>query len=461
MTCWRVCTNVSFPLRRVSLLAFVAATLVWTAPAWAGPAASGKVAMDDGVTLAYDLYEPAGAAPAGGWPAVVVQHGLGQTKDDMTRVAELFAGRGYAALAYSARGHGSSGGDVGLAGPREVADEQAMVAWLEARPEVSDTRAGCWGISYGGGQCWNAATTGIFDAIAVVETWTDLYTALWPQNVPETGVIGALATAIAARSPLVRGIEANALAGTDLGAIRALAAERSILPRIGRVSTPVFMAQGRQDFAFDISQATTAFARLKAPKQLYVGDFGHFPSTFPGPDASFVLARSAAWLDRFVKGTPNGADDLPPVTIGDRTGTRRATYRGLPKTKTVGVGFRGTSASRLGPRFRQALETFGQSVLRVQVQKRPSSGSRLVAVVTAGGKVVTHGAVVPHKGLNTIRLADYAVFLPKGTRLRLRLGTDSGSADLTYASLATAPVAPLRLGPAFLGLQTLAKPVSR
>jgi predicted acyl esterase len=90
---------VSFPLRRVSLLAFVAAALAWTAPAWAGPAASGKVAMDDGVTLAYDLYEPAGAAPAGGWPAVVVQHGLGQTKDDMTRVAELFAGRGYAALA--------------------------------------------------------------------------------------------------------------------------------------------------------------------------------------------------------------------------------------------------------------------------------------------------------------------------------------------------------------------------
>ncbi len=448
-------------MRRVILLVGFALALAWAAPAWASPVATGTVAMDDGVALSYDLYEPGGAAPAGGWPAVVVQHGLGGSKDSLASIAEVFAAQGYAALAYSARGHGASGGDVGIAGPRELADEKAMVAWLEARPEVSDRAVGCWGISYGGGQCWNAAPSGIFRAIDVVETWTDLYTALWPQNVAKTGVIGGFATAVAARSPLIRSIQADALAGTNLAAIRTLAADRSVLQRLGSVRTPVSMFQGRQDFAFDVDQAKNAFARLAGPKQLYVGAFGHFPARFPGPDVDYVLARSLAWLDRFVKGTPNGADTAAAVTISDRTGTRRASYAGLPKTKVVGVGFRGTTASRLGPRLGRPLETFGQSVLRVQVQARPPAGARLVAVVTAAGKVVTHGAVVPRKGLNTIRLADYAYFLPKGTRLAVRFGTDSGSADITYASPTTAPAGAFRLGAAFLNLQTLAKPVSR
>lgn len=447
-------------MSRVALLA-VAAALVWAAPAWAGPVASGTVAMDDGVTLAYDLYEPSGAAPAGGRPAVVVQHGLGGSKDSMAQIAEIFAAQGYAALAYTSRGHGTSGGDVGIVGPREVADEKAMVAWLEARPEVSDTAVGCFGISYGGGQCWNASPDGLYKAIDVVETWTDLYTALWPQDVAKTGVIGGFATAVAARSPLIRGIQADALAGRNLGALRALAAERSVLPRIASVKTPVYMFQGRQDFAFDVDQALVAFQRLSAPKKLYVGAFGHFPSTFPGPDSAFVFQQSVAWLDRFVKGVPNGIDAGASVAVSDRTGTRRATYAGRPKTKVVGVGFRGTTSTRLGPRFGQALETFGRSLLRVQVQKVTPGFGRLVAVVTAGGKVVTHGAVVPKKGLNTIQLADYVYFLPKGTRLTLRLGADSGSADITYASLSTTTGGKVTLGAAFLSLQVLGKPVSR
>jgi alpha-beta hydrolase superfamily lysophospholipase len=450
----------AMPTRCVRLLAALL-LLLWAAPAWASPVASGAVTMDDGVQLAYDLYEPGGAAPVAGWPAVVVQHGLGGSKDTVASIAEIFAAQGYAALAYSSRGHGTSGGDVGLVGPREVQDSRLMVAWLEARPEVSDTLVGCWGISYGGGQCWNAAPTGIYKAIDVVETWTDLYAALWPQNVAKTGVIGGLATTVASRSPLIRGLLPNALAGTNLGPIRTLTADRSILAKLGSVQTPVAMFQGRQDFAFDIDQAKTAFARLTAPKKLYVGAFGHFPSTFPGPDSDYVFSQSVAWLDRFVKGSPNGVDTGPNVAIADRTGTRRATYAGLPKTKVVGVGFRGTAATRVGPRLGQALETFGQAVLRVQVTSVSPSFRRLVAVVSAGGKVVTHGAVVPQRGLNTIRLADYAYFLPKGTRLTLALGPDSGSSDITYASPTAETSGSIRLGAASLSLQTLSKPVSR
>jgi acetyl esterase/lipase len=35
------------------------------------------IKADDGVSLAATLFEPSGNAPAGGWPAVVLMHGLG------------------------------------------------------------------------------------------------------------------------------------------------------------------------------------------------------------------------------------------------------------------------------------------------------------------------------------------------------------------------------------------------
>jgi hypothetical protein len=79
---------------------------------------------------------------------------------------------------------------------------------------------------------------------------------------------------------------------------------------------------------------------------------------------------------------------------------------------------------------------------------------RLVAVVLANGKPVTHGAVVPRVGANTIRLADYAVSIPKGARIQVRLGADGGSADQAYFSFAPAG-GTIRFGKVSLDLSVL------
>src|SRR6058998_3651990 len=168
--------------------------------------------MGDGTSIAYDLYEPDGAAPAAGWPGVVVLHGLGGSKTDMAPIAQVFASHGHAALAYTARGHGTSTGNVELAGPNETSDERAMEQWFASLPEVSDTQIGAWGISYGGGQTWNGLAAGIpYKAAEVVETWTDLYTALWPGNVAKSGIVLGFAKSIDARSPLIAANESDAL----------------------------------------------------------------------------------------------------------------------------------------------------------------------------------------------------------------------------------------------------------
>ena len=185
--------------------------------------------MADGTSIAYDLYLP-GAIPAGGWPGVVVLHGLGGSKDSVASIAQVFVSHGYAALAYSARGHGTSTGNVELAGPERDLRRARDGLVLHRAAAGERHEVGAWGISYGGGQTWNGLVAGIpYKAAEVVETWTDLYTALWPQDVAKSGIVLGFAKAIEARSPLIAANENDAVRSTNLGAIKALVAPRSAL----------------------------------------------------------------------------------------------------------------------------------------------------------------------------------------------------------------------------------------
>jgi len=443
-------------VRRLLLVA--AAALLWAAPAQAFTKQTGTRTMSDGTSIAYDLYTPDGTAPAGGWPGVVVLHGLGGSKDDMAALAQIFASHGYAALAYSARGQGTSTGNLELSGPSEIADERAMESFFAGVPAVSDTQIGAWGVSYGGGQLWDGLVAGIpYKAAAVVATWTDLYTALWPQDVAKSGIVLGFAKAVEARSPLIVANENDAVHSTNLPALKALTSARSSYTGLPSVKTPVYMFQGRVDYAFDVTQAENGYLREKGPKHLYLGQFGHTPSTFSTPDIAYMQSQTLAWFDHYLKGAPNGIDKSKPVTLAAATGSRRVSYAGIPKTKVVGSGFRGTTLGpRVGPRFRQALETFGVSLLKVQVRK-VSNYPRLVATVRAGKRVITHGAIVPKVGLQTIRLANYVQYLPKGTRLSVSFSDSSGD-DVAYLGFGESGT--ISLGSAFLSLQVLTKPIS-
>ena len=46
--------------------------------------------MDDGVDLAATLYEPSAAPPPAGYPAIVLFHGIGGKRQDLTAVAQRF-----------------------------------------------------------------------------------------------------------------------------------------------------------------------------------------------------------------------------------------------------------------------------------------------------------------------------------------------------------------------------------
>jgi esterase/lipase len=440
------------------LIPVVLVFFLWVAPAQAFSKQTGFRTMADGTKIAYDLYEPEGTAPAGGFDGVVLMHGLGGSKEDMATLGAALASHGYAALAYSSRGEGTSTGDLTLAGPAEISDERAMEGWFAGLPEVSDTQIGAWGISYGGGQIWDGLAAGIpYKAACVVATWTDLYTALWPQDVARSGIVAGFARSIVARSPLIAANSVAAIQSTDPAAIKALVAPRSSYAQLPSITAPVYMFQGRVDWAFDVTQAENGYARIRGPKHLYIGQFGHPPSTFTTPDMAYVQSQSVAWFDHYLEGAPNGIDKTKPVTIAAATGSRRVSYPGLPKTKTIPVGFRGTTLRRTGASFLQPVETFGVSLLKVQIRK-VSKYPRLVATVLAGGKPITHGAIVPKVGLQTIRLANYVQYIPKKTKLTVVFGPSSAAPDIAYLGFGDA--GSISLGSAELDLQVLTKPVS-
>jgi pimeloyl-ACP methyl ester carboxylesterase len=191
----------------------------------------------DGVPLDVDLTLPAGSAPSGGFPLLVMMHGWGGSKSGFesatfcsVSAAEFcnynnlwFASRGYAVITYTARGfHGSCGPDspnaLSLACARgwthladmryEVRDTQYLAGLLVdagvARPDIGVT-----GLSYGGGQSWLLAvladqvmeTNGALSkwrspnggpmriAAAVPRyTWTDLIHSLQPNGRESNGV---------------------------------------------------------------------------------------------------------------------------------------------------------------------------------------------------------------------------------------------------------------------------------
>jgi predicted acyl esterase len=83
------------------------------------------------VSIDTDVYVPDGSPPPGGWPVVEIFHGGGGSKSggfEVTRANEL-AAHGYASILYSARGHGSSGGQVTAFGPKEIRDLFDVTAW--------------------------------------------------------------------------------------------------------------------------------------------------------------------------------------------------------------------------------------------------------------------------------------------------------------------------------------------
>ena len=467
---------------RGALLVLLAtgAALLASAPALASSRQDVTIASADGTSLAATLTVPDGAVPQGGWPAVIFMHGLGQTRaTGLAAAQQMGIGERYAVLAFDARGHGQSGGLVGIDGPKEIADVKAVFAWLRNRPEISDTRIGGWGVSYGGGAAWNSLAAGVpWAALEIWMSWTDLRDALLPQGLAKTGVIAGFLGSLDPKriDPEVFAVRDAAYSG-NLGPVLPFAGARASLPALKGVKTPVFMMQGRRDFAFGMEHALSAYRALAGPKQLWFGLSGHAPSPGVAADTPAMLAEGARWFDRYLRGD-TAAPLAKPVAISPESWTGQPVrFAALPKVTSTRTALAGKAAfaqsgkyRRMLPRLARATEVFGSPV--VQVSANATGGwSRIVAVLSArtpaGKEIVVAGGGVPARaGKRTYRivLGNQATFLPKGSRLQVTVGSSSlaqSPGNLLYLDLPFPSTARLAVSGGSLRLPQLATPVSR
>jgi pimeloyl-ACP methyl ester carboxylesterase len=463
------------------LLAALALSLVWPATAGAFAKTDLRLPMDDGVELAATLYVPDGPAPLTGHAAVVMLHGIGESRTalnavgiSLNSVGEQYLADGYVVLTVDLRAHGESGGFFSLDGEREVADVRSLFEWLGARPDVDESRIGVYAYSLGGGLAWRAAVEGVrFASLAVAVTWTDLFEALLPGNLAKSGAVFGFMNAVseARTAPDLRPLRADLLASRNLGILRAQLGERSSRSRLFGFATPTLLVQGRRDFVFDIDQATAAFGRLAGPKRLYIGDFGHAPSPKPAAEVPYAMHLVRRWFDRWLGGVANGVDTEARVELAhDPWDGRTTSYGALPPTRTLrytlrgrlGIGGRGAIVRNLG-RVGTAVETFGAPVVRVRasgsfphvvavLKARTPTGATIT--VSAGGTRLTTSR---RPRTVAIRLISQATAIPRGSRLTLRIGSTSG--DLLY--LAAAPsAARLTITGGTVSVPVLRQPVS-
>jgi predicted acyl esterase len=478
--------------RLLAVLTVVVAALITAGPTAAAEftQTDTKVTMSDGARIAVSYFEPAGPAPAAGWPGLILLHGFGQRRSSAdfnhwtpNRIAaQALAPEGYAVLTYDARAHGESEGLLTLDGPRELADLRELLNWLTSNHPVDPRRVGAYGASYGGGLVWRAAVEGFpFAAIAPAATWTDLREALAPQGLVRAGIILGFSQSIPREryEPELAQLLADALAQRNIQQIRAYLASRSTRPQLATVRIPTFILQGRRDFAFDADQAIAAFRRVRGPKRLYLGDFGHAPAANPGAEFEYLAGQLRAWFDRFLKGVQNGVDRRAPVELApDPWRLPTTSFRTLPKPRVLKFTLGGTrtlSASgkvaRTTPRVRH-LETFGVPVVKVTFSTR--TGYRhlvavLSAVTPAGSEIVIADGGASTAATNrrprtvTIRLQNEITSIPAGSRLRVTLGARStvqNVGNLVYL-LPVPEGSVANVGRVTLTLPVLRRPVSR
>ena len=460
-------------------VAILAAALVCAGSASAESAGWTAVTIDasDATPLACAYVIPSGAAPAGGWPGVILFHGLGDSRAQVEPIGSALAQFGFASLACDARGTGGSGGKFGLEGPREVQDARDLFTWFAARNDVSNTQIGALGLSLGGGQVWNAAVAGVpFKAIVPAVTWTGLGAALNPNNVPKTGLLELFSRAVpfSQWDPALAQAAETLLQGEVTPAVTSIEAARSSRSQLHTLTVPTLLLQGRHDFLFDMDQAISAWKLLAGPKRLYLGDLGHPPAKNPPTEQTDYVEAAIGWFIHYLAmgETPNGGVQL----AHDPWDGTWSTYKKLPKTMTASVNLPGKTKLTGGAAFatRSARltggphETFGDGFVSVRYSGAVN-WTHLVAMVSVKNNAtpITEGAapIKSSSGVVKIPLMDDAVLVPRGKRLVVSLGSVSADnvnqAGVPIYANAAPSGASIKIGSETLRLSFLKRAVSK
>mgnify|MGYP002640993571 CR=1 FL=1 len=287
--------------------------------------------MNDGVRLDASVLLPSVAGPDGGWPAVLLVHGHGDTgcKVSCLPRARHLVARGYAVVAYSVRGQGASEGLSFHMGPREIFDLQDVVAWMLHSCPIDPARLAVCGSSQGG---WHAYMAAIHCPQVATVVPENIFTDFASFVVRDGCLNRWFFTRTMRRRIMTAGFQELArqwaLAG-EWDLLRAWMQERSPLNFAERIRCPVFIVHGWHDVGMPPNDVVEMFARLQVDKKLYLGAGGHDGVE----DESAKALREGLvdrWLDHWLQGKDTGILAEAPMTLACRPGWDHVSLASIP-----------------------------------------------------------------------------------------------------------------------------------
>lgn len=303
-------------------------------------------------------------------PVVLLAHGFGGSKADLTSEANTLVAQGYDVLTWSARGFGRSTGKIGINDPKaEVADVSRLIDWVATQPGVQldapgDPRVGIAGASYGGAiSLLAAAYDKRVDAIAPQITYWNLADALVPNGVYKklwAGVFFNSGGGCARFEPaLCAAYTRIAESGTASAADLALLRDRSPVAVGTRVKVPTLWFQGQQDSLFTLAQADAGAKQIAANGAPVEVDWIAGGHDGGNPEAVRIQQRTIAWFDHYLRGEKTATGPAFRISRDAGTSTQDGStllrgangsrYPGLTGTSATDVALAGRAQSFANP----------------------------------------------------------------------------------------------------------------
>ncbi len=317
--------------------------------------------------------------------------------------AEKLASEGYAVLSYSTRGFGGAPGLVNTAGEKDVYDAMQAVTFALDNYPINDAGIALGGISYGAGI---SLVTGFqderVDAIVSMSGWGSLIESLWAGDTPNETWINVLVGSgdfLGNLDPIIQHNYRNMRRHENIEETKAWGAIRGPLTYIDQVNQraeppALFVSNNLHDYLFHPNSMVELLSRYQGPWRS-VFNFGTHGQGEAGGLAdpygdNIPWVEATHWLDRYLKGIPNGVENLKQVNTVVRSRSHRLpgvmeSFDGFPVASADGHKVFYLSPNESGFGGMSETEDLGFASIEFDTTKRIITSAALSGALVGSG----------------------------------------------------------------------------
>jgi len=277
--------------------------------------------MSDSVKIDALYCLPVTPKPTNGYPALVLVHGFGGSKEEFRSAAVSYASLGFATVAYSVRGQGLSEGTFDFFTSKNIlGDLSAMITLAKALPNINASRVAVLGGSQGGIHAWNASAydLGVRCVISIIANGR--FDENWVENNALNWTFARTITLSNVRiEPSLVAITQAAMNNGDVTEMKEYLAAHSTHLLESTTTTPTLILVSYFDGFFNQNAALRQFSSLPAAKRIVLYPAGHSLPSVPA-QRSMTDQLTAAWLAHWLVDEnlfPNIASPDSAVTMFD------------------------------------------------------------------------------------------------------------------------------------------------